>query len=135
MITIRDGTINYMGEKGGSVISDYSTRHPYSFLLENVNINVNNGTAPAINISSPTLRRVDINNVEVSFAKVNKAAKVMNLECNTAADYSLSKITCGDDLNTSPISISGSSKSRVTMRNISVMGKVSVKGNVRISNK
>ena len=134
-IIIRDGSINYMGESGGTVIKDYSTRHPYSLSIENVSINVRNGTAPVISISSPTLRSVDVNNVEVSFANANKTAQVVSLECNNVANYSLSKIVCSERLNSSPISISGSSKSRVMMRNISVNGSVSVNGKVRIINK
>jgi len=76
-----------------------------------------------------------VNNVEVSFANANKTAQVVSLECNNVANYSLSKIVCSERLNSSPISISGSSKSRVMMRNISVNGSVSVNGKVRIINK
>ena len=134
-IIIRDGTINHMGEAGGAIIKDYSTRHPYSLSVENVSINVRYGTAPVISISSPTLRSVVMNNVEVAFAKANNSAKVMSLECNNTANYSLSKIICGEKLSSSPISISGPSESRVTMRNISVNGRVSVNGKVRVINK
>lgn len=134
-IILRDGTINHMSENGGTVIKDYSTRHPYSLSIENVNINVKRGTAPVISISSPTLRSIDVNNVEVKFEKANDSAKVMNLECNNIAEYYLSKISCGTKFSSSPISISGSPKSKVSMKKISVNGHVSIKGNVRVSNK
>lgn len=134
-IIIRNGTINHKGPNGGTIIKDYSTRHPYSLSIENVNINVRHGTAPVISISSPTLKGIDVNSVEVSFANANNTAQVVSLECNNVADYSLSKIKCRERLNSSPIAISGSSKSRVTMRNILVNGHVSVNGKVRIINK
>lgn len=131
-IVLRDGTINVLNENGGIVINDYSTRHPYSLLIENVTINQKRGTAPVISISSPTLKKVDIRDIHFSFENTTDAARVINLECNDTGDYSLSNITCDNVFKLSPISISGTPKSKVMVNRIAVKGEMLVKNNVRI---
>lgn len=70
-MVLRDGTINVLNENGGTIIRDYSTKHPYSLSIEKVTINQKHGTAPAINISSPTLNKFDIRDVHVKFKKTD----------------------------------------------------------------
>lgn len=131
-MVLRDGTINVLNENGGTIIRDYSTKHPYSLSIENVTINQKYGTAPAINISSPTLNKFDIRDVHVKFEKTTDSARVINLECNDAGDYSLSKVSCDNELKSSPITISGTAKSKVKVKSIAVKGELSVRNNVRI---
>ena len=123
-IILKDGKINIMGDKTGSVLTDYSTRHPYLLSIENVDINVNRGTAPVFNIFSPTLQYFSVNNVKVNFKHPESSAKIMNLKCNDRAKYFLSNISSNNKFKSAPISITKSSKARVSMSKISVDGEI-----------
>lgn len=131
-IILRNGIINVLNDNGGTVINDYSTNHPYSLSIENVIINVKHGTAPIVNISSPTLKMFDVKNIDVTFKKFKDSAKVLNLVCNRTSEYSLSGISCENNLESSPVSISGEKGSKICLENISVKGPISSNKSIQI---